>query len=120
MPNTKRSASKLRQQMLVLGQLLETTSDTNPARNQATNLMREDLPKLVNAFVKIPKDLRNDDHLGQTPAEMLEAGLRRVSLKAEELTNQLKKESFDALAVHVGYLGYQTDHADGSNLKPGD
>ena len=113
-----RQASKLKQQLLVLGQLLATAAENTPARDAVETLMRDDLPKLVNAYVKIPEELRHDSHLGQTPATLLEAGLRRLSLKADELTNQLKKDCFEELDVHVRYLGYQTNHADGNSLQP--
>lgn len=108
-----RTCHEIDKQLSLLGKLMQGQEKT-AAHKAAVDLLENDLPKLVEFYQNVPEELRNTEYLGQTPEAILEAGLRRIHARLEELINQLKQAPLDNLAIHGRFL--ENQHSNGDDL----
>lgn len=90
-----------------LGLQLETIDPAHPAAQETRKLVGEHLPEMVDAYRRIPVNLRREKRAGATPDEQLVESLGKISGEIDHVTRQLADGALDDLAIRTRYLGYR-------------
>ena len=98
-------------QLDALGLQLETIDQSHPAAQQTRKLVGEHLPEMVDAYRRIPANLRNEKRAGSSPDEQLVESLGKISGEIESVTRQLADGALDDLAIRTRYLDYRYGEA---------
>lgn len=107
-----KSLSIIGRQLDELQLQLEEVDQKHPTAIQIRKLVGEDLPDMIEGFLKIPESLRYEERGGSTPTHQLEKGLDLVSTEIDSITRQLAEGSIDDLAIRTRYLDYKYGEAD--------
>ncbi|MXO58931.1 hypothetical protein GRI89_05185 [Altererythrobacter salegens] len=99
-------------QLDALGLQLETIDQSHPAAQETRKLVGEHLPEMVDAYRRIPANLRGEKRAGSTPDEQLVESLGKISGEIDHVTRQLAEGSLDDLAIRTRYLGYRYGETD--------
>ncbi|MGX7896851.1 hypothetical protein [Tsuneonella sp. HG222] len=94
-------------QLDALGLQLETIDQSHPAAEQTRKLVGEHLPEMVDAYRRIPANLRREKRAGATPDDQLVESLGKISTEIDSVTRQLADGALDDLAIRTRYLGYR-------------
>ena len=91
-----------------LVELATQLRDAKPAAHvsaELEQLLREELPQLIQAYLKVPSSLKQRTvHGGTSPEQQLTAGLATLDAQLGSLHERLAAEDLQALAVHQRYL----------------
>lgn len=87
-------------------QLVEV-DQKHPTAAQIRKLVGEDLPEMIEGFLRIPEKMRYEEKGGTTAARQLEAGLNLIGNELDSITRQLAQGSLDDLAIRGRYLEYK-------------
>ena len=98
-------------QLDALGLQLETIDQSHPAAQQTRKLVGEHLPEMVDAYRRIPANLRNEKRAGSSPDEQLVESLGKISGEIDSVTRQLADGALDDLAIRTRYLDYRYGEA---------
>jgi len=98
---------QLGMQLDALGMQLEHVDPGHPAAAETRKLVGEHLPEMVDAYRKIPAQLRREERAGATPEAQLVDGLGRISEEIDRVTRQLADGALDDLAIRSRFLEYR-------------
>lgn len=98
---------KIGTQLDALGLQLETVDPAHPAAQETRKLVGEHLPEMVDAYRRIPAQLRKEKRAGAAPDEQLVESLGKVSAEIDSITRQLADGALDDLAIRTRYLNYR-------------
>lgn len=98
---------KIGTQLDALGLQLETVDPAHPAAQETRKLVGETLPGMVDAYRRIPAQLRREKRAGATPDEQLVESLGKISTEIDQVTRQLAAGALDDLAIRTRYLDYK-------------
>jgi Mg2+/Co2+ transporter CorB len=98
---------KIGTQLDALGLQLETVDPAHPAAQETRKLVGEHLPEMVDAYRRIPAQLRKEKRAGAAPDEQLVESLGKVSTEIDSITRQLADGALDDLAIRTRYLDYR-------------
>ncbi|MEO6040481.1 MAG: hypothetical protein ABIP41_01130 [Croceibacterium sp.] len=98
---------KIGVQLDALGLQLEHVDPVHPAAVETRKLVGETLPGMVDAYRKIPAQLRTEQRAGATPEQQLTHSLGTISEEIDRVTRQLADGALDDLAVKTRYLEYR-------------
>lgn len=90
-----------------LGYQLDGLDQDHPKAREIRSLVGEQLPEMIDAYRRIPANMRGEKRAGQTPDEQLAAGLENISGEIDSITRQLAEGSLDDLAIKYRYLDYK-------------
>ena len=62
---------------------------------------------MIDAYRKIPAQLRREERAGATPDEQLTESLGKISGEIDRVTRQLADGAIDDLAIRTRYLDYR-------------
>jgi hypothetical protein len=99
-------------QLDALGLQLETVDPGHPAAQETRKLVGETLPGMVEAYRRIPAQLRREKRAGSSPDEQIVESLGKISTEIDQVTRQLASGALDDLAVRTRYLDYRYGDAD--------
>lgn len=99
-------------QLDALGLQLETVDPAHPAAQETRKLVGETLPGMVEAYRRIPAQLRREKRAGSSPDEQIVESLGKISTEIDHVTRQLAAGALDDLAVRTRYLDYKYGDAD--------
>ncbi|WP_324262373.1 hypothetical protein U4960_04440 [Altererythrobacter sp. H2] len=94
-------------QLDALGLQLEAIDQQHPAAQEVRKLVGDVLPETIDAYRRIPQNLRQEKRAGATPDEQLTESLTRISREIDHVTRQLAEGSLDDLAIKTRYLEYR-------------
>ncbi len=94
-------------QLDALGLQLETIDPLHPAAVETRKLVGETLPGMIDAYRKIPANLRDEERAGGTPDRQLVDSLGKISTEIDRVTRQLADGALDDLAIKTRYLDYR-------------
>ena len=94
-------------QLDALGLQLETIEPLHPAAVETRKLVGETLPGMIDAYRKIPAQLRGEQRAGGTPDAQLVESLGKISKEIDSVTRQLADGALDDLAIRTRYLDYR-------------
>lgn len=94
-------------QLDTLGLQLETIDQSHPTAREIRKLVGETLPETVDAYRRIPANLRHEKRAGASPDEQLTESLGRISAEIDSVTRQLADGALDDLAVRTKFLDYK-------------
>ncbi len=86
---------------------LEEVDQKHPTAAEIRKLVGEDLPDMIEGFLKIPESLRYEEKNDTTPVKQLESGLDVISREIDSINRQLAQGSIDDLAIRGKYLDYK-------------
>ena len=104
-------------QLDALGLQLEHIDPAHPAAAETRKLVGEHLPETVDAFRRIPQNLRREQSAGSTPEDQLVESLGKIRSEIDRVTRQLAAGALDDLAVRTRYLEYR--YGDGPEGEKG-
>jgi hypothetical protein len=90
-----------------LGLQLATVDPDHPATHEVRRLVGETLPEMVDAYRRIPANLRREQRAGASPDEQITQSLGKISSEIDSVTRQLADGALDDLAVRTRYLDYK-------------
>ena len=90
-----------------LGLQLDHVDPAHPAAAETRKLVGEHLPETVDAFRRIPQNLRREARGGSTPEDQLVESLGKISNEIDRVTRQLADGALDDLAIRTRYLEYR-------------
>jgi hypothetical protein len=95
-------------QLDALGVQLEHVDPLHPAAVETRKLVGETLPGMIDAWRKIPANLRREERAGgATPDQQLAESLGKISGEIDRVTRQLADGALDDLAIRTRYLDYR-------------
>jgi hypothetical protein len=95
-------------QLDALGLQLEHIEPLHPAAVETRKLVGETLPGMIDAYRKIPAQMRHEDRAGTgTPDAQLTQSLSKISDEIDRVTRQLADGALDDLAIKTRYLDYR-------------
>ena len=94
-------------QLDALGVQLEGIDQTLPAAREVRQLVGEHLPEAVDAYRRIPAQLRREKRAGSSPDEQIAQSLEKISHEIDSVTRQLASGALDDLAVRTRFLDYK-------------
>lgn len=94
-------------QLDALGLQLETVDPNHPAAVQTRQLVGEHLPEMIDAYRRIPAQLRREQRAGATPDQQITESLGKISREIDTVTRQLADGALDDLAIRTRYLDYR-------------
>ncbi|MFN4113168.1 MAG: hypothetical protein ACK4GD_04440 [Sphingomonadaceae bacterium] len=94
-------------QLDALGLQLEAIDQQHPAAQEVRKLVGDVLPETIDAYRRIPQNLRTEKRAGTSPDEQLTESLTRISREIDHVTRQLAEGSLDDLAIRTRYLEYR-------------
>ena len=100
-----------------LSEQLETVDANHPAARDIRKLVGEHLPETVDAYRKIPPNIRRESNAGDsdsTPDEQVTESLSRISEEIDSVSRQLAEGSLDDLAIRHRFLGMRYGAEDGA------
>jgi hypothetical protein len=103
---------KIGTQLDALGLQLETVDPGHPAAQETRKLVGETLPRMVEAYRRIPAQMRREKRAGSSPDEQIVESLGKISTEIDHVTRQLAAGALDDLAVRTRYLDYKYGDAD--------
>jgi len=103
---------KIGTQLDALGLQLETVDPGHPAAQETRKLVGETLPGMVDAYRRIPPQLRREQRAGSSPDQQIVESLGKISTEIDHVTRQLAAGALDDLAVRTRYLDYKYGDAD--------
>jgi len=103
-------------QLDALGLQLETVDPGHPAAQETRKLVGETLPGMVEAYRRIPAQLRREKNAGASPDEQITESLGKISTEIDQVTRQLAAGALDDLAVRTRYLDYK--YGDANEASP--
>jgi len=103
-------------QLDALGLQLETVDPAHPAAQETRKLVGETLPGMVEAYRRIPAQLRREKNAGASPDEQITESLGKISSEIDQVTRQLAAGALDDLAVRTRYLDYK--YGDANDPSP--
>lgn len=103
---------KIGTQLDALGLQLETIDPGHPAAQETRKLVGETLPGMVEAYRRIPAQLRREKRAGSSPDEQIVESLGKISGEIDQVTRQLATGALDDLAIRTRYLDYKYGEAD--------
>ena len=82
-----------------------------PAAMEIRRLIADELPELVNGYLRVPQHLRRDGLNGMSPDKQLVEGLTVVDAELQRMSEQLASGDLHKLATQGRYLElkYQGD-----------
>lgn len=86
---------------------LAEVDQKHPTAVEIRKLVGQDLPDMIEGFLKIPESLRYEERNGTTPVKTLEAGLDVISREIDSINRQLAQGSIDDLDIRNRYLDYK-------------
>jgi hypothetical protein len=98
---------KIGVQLDALGLQLEHVDPLHPAAVETRKLVGETLPGMVEAYRRIPAQLRTEQRAGATPDQQLTESLTKISAEIDSVTRQLADGALDDLAIQTRYLEYR-------------
>ncbi|WP_284124388.1 hypothetical protein [Parerythrobacter aestuarii] len=99
---------------------LAEVDQMHPTAKEIRKLVGEDLPDMIEGFLKIPESLRYEERSGTTPVKQLENGLEVISRELDSINRQLAQGSIDDLAIRGRYLDYKySEGIEGENADYG-
>jgi len=98
---------KIGTQLDALGLQLETVDPSLPAAQETRKLVGETLPGMIDAYRRIPAQLRREKNAGASPDEQIVQSLGKISDEIDHVTRQLAAGALDDLAVRTRYLDYK-------------
>jgi hypothetical protein len=107
---------KIGTQLDALGLQLETVDPGHPAAQETRKLVGETLPGMVEAYRRIPAQLRREKRAGSSPDEQIVESLGKISTEIDQVTRQLAAGALDDLAVRTRYLDYK--YGDANETSP--
>ena len=107
---------KIGTQLDALGLQLETVDPSLPAAQETRKLVGETLPGMVDAYRRIPVQLRRERNAGASPDEQIIESLGKISSEIDQVTRQLAAGALDDLAVRTRYLDYK--YGDANETSP--
>jgi len=102
-----RSLSIVGRQLDELEPQLDEVDQKHPTAIEIRKLVGQDLPDLIEGFLKIPESLRYEDRGGTNPVKQLEKGLDTISRELASINRQLAQGSIDDLDIRNRYLDYK-------------
>lgn len=102
-----KSLSVIGSQLDELQPQLEEVDQKHPTAIEIRKLVGEDLPDMIEGFLRIPESLRYEERSGTTPVKQLENGLDVISREIDSINRQLAQGSIDDLAIRGRYLDYK-------------
>lgn len=115
-PPAVRLVEQIGVQLDALGQQLAHVDPAHPAAGETRKLVGEVLPEMIDAYRRIPANLRAEQRAGSTPDAQLTDGLTKISREIDQVTRQLAEGSLDDLAIRTRYLDYKYGDAEGVAL----
>jgi len=109
---------KIGVQLDALGLQLEHVDPVHPAAVETRKLVGETLPGMVDAYRRIPAQLRGEKRAGATPDEQLTESLGKISAEIDAVTRQLADGALDDLAIQTRYLDYRYGQNDVGAAEP--
>jgi hypothetical protein len=103
---------KIGTQLDALGLQLETVDPAHPAAQETRKLVGETLPGMVDAYRRIPTQLRREQRAGSSPDQQIVESLGKISTEIDQVTRQLAAGALDDLAVRTRYLDYKYGDAE--------
>lgn len=103
---------KIGTQLDALGLQLETVDPVHPAAQETRKLVGETLPGMVEAYRRIPVQLRGEARAGSSPDQQIVESLGKISTEIDQVTRQLAAGALDDLAVRTRYLDYKYGDAE--------
>jgi hypothetical protein len=94
-------------QLDALGAQLEHVEPLHPAAVETRKLVGETLPGMIDAYRKVPAQLRREARAGGSPDEQLVESLGKISQEIDSVTRQLADGALDDLAIRTRYLDYR-------------
>jgi hypothetical protein len=94
---------KIGTQLDALGLQLETVDPAHPAAQETRKLVGETLPGMVEAYRRIPAQLRREKRAGASPDEQITESLGKISTEIDQVTRQLAAGAEDDLALRTRY-----------------
>ena len=94
-------------QLDALGVQLEHIDPAHPAAVETRKLVGETRRGMIDAYRKIPAQLRREERAGATPDEQLTESLGKISGEIDRVTRQLADGAIDDLAIRTRYLDYR-------------
>ena len=94
-------------QLDALGFQLEGVDQAHPSAVEIRKLVGEHLPEAIEAYRKIPAQLRREVRGGSTPDEQIADSLGKISKEIDSVTRQLASGPLDDLAIRTRYLDYK-------------
>jgi len=94
-------------QLDALGMQLEHVDPLHPAAVETRKLVGETLPGMIEAYRKIPAQLRREARAGGSPDQQLAESLGKISAEIDHVTRQLADGALDDLAIRTRYLDYR-------------
>lgn len=90
---------------------LQTLDEREPAAMEIRRLIADELPELVNGYLRVPQHLRRDGLNGMSPDKQLVEGLSVVDAELQRMSEQLASGDLHKLATQGRYLElkYQGD-----------
>lgn len=90
---------------------LQTLDEREPAAHEIRRLIADELPELVNGYVRVPEHLRRDGLHGMSPDKQLVEGLHVVDAELQRMSEHLASGDLHKLATQGRYLElkYQGD-----------
>jgi len=107
---------KIGTQLDALGLQLETVDPAHPAAQETRKLVGETLPGMVDAYRRIPAQLRREQRAGSSPDQQIVESLGKISTEIDHVTRQLAAGALDDLAVRARYLDYK--YGDANETSP--
>lgn len=86
---------------------LDGLDQNHPRAREIRSLVGEQLPEMVDAYRRIPPQLRREKRGGSTPDEQLTGSLSTISGEIDSITRQLAEGSLDDLAIKHRFLDYK-------------
>ncbi len=100
-------------QLDALGLQLAHVDPAHPAAGETRKLVGEVLPEMIDAYRRIPANLRSEQRAGSSPDQQLVESLTKIGAEIDHVTRQLAEGSLDDLAIRTRYLDYKYGNADG-------
>lgn len=94
-------------QLDALGLQLATIDPQHPAAVETRKLVGEHLPETIDAYRRIPRQLRGEARAGATPDDQITGSLAKISQEIDQVTRQLADGALDDLAIRSRYLDYR-------------
>jgi len=99
-------------QLDALGLQLHGIDQTHPSAQEVRKLVGEHLPDMIDAYRRIPTNLRREERAGGTPDAQLVDSLGKISAEIDSVTRQLADGALDDLAIRTRYLDYRYGEAE--------
>lgn len=110
-PPAQRLADGIGLKLEQLAPQLQTLDEREPAALEIRRLIADELPELVNGYMRVPDHLRRDGLNGMSPDKQLVEGLSVVDSELQRMSEQLATGDLHKLATQGRYLElkYQGD-----------